>query len=140
MYGRRSWFVLPFPLVSLQLTLQAWYLQVAAGLVLPAFMAGENVSSVVGKAARSQGTASSTTPSLSDIPTQEPTTSEDCLFLDVLAPQKIYESPRRTEKNGKGGGVHIQTSQNKQSLTSGSTGSSLDLWWWIYIGRQKWPR
>lgn len=78
--------------------------------MLPAFIAGENVSSIVSKAAASQGTGSSSTPSLSDIPKQEATTSEDCLFLDVLAPQAIYESPRRTEKNEKGGGMHIQSS------------------------------
>ncbi|KFY13546.1 hypothetical protein V492_03194 [Pseudogymnoascus sp. VKM F-4246] len=71
----------------------AWYVQVAARQVLPAFFEGKNVSSVVGEAAGSQGSGSSSTPSLSDIPEQEPTTSEDCLFLDVLVPQAIYESP-----------------------------------------------
>ncbi|KFY46490.1 hypothetical protein V494_00448 [Pseudogymnoascus sp. VKM F-4513 (FW-928)] len=83
----------------------AWYLQVAAGQVLPAFFEGKNVSSVVGEAAGLQdsGSSSSSTPSLSDIPEQEPTTSEDCLFLDVLVPQAIYESPRRTDKKEKGG-------------------------------------
>ncbi|KFX97985.1 hypothetical protein V490_02525 [Pseudogymnoascus sp. VKM F-3557] len=81
----------------------AWYLSVAAGVVLPAFIKGENVSSIAGKAAGSQGSGSSGTPSLSDIPKQDPTWSEDCLFLDVLVPQAIYDSPRRTEKKGKGG-------------------------------------
>ncbi|OBT60805.1 hypothetical protein VE03_09894 [Pseudogymnoascus sp. 23342-1-I1] len=81
----------------------AWYLEVAAGLVLPAFIGGENVSSVVGKAAASQSSGSLETLSLSDIPKQESTTSEDCLFLDVLVPQAIYESPRRTDKKGTGG-------------------------------------
>ncbi|KFY69799.1 hypothetical protein V499_09743 [Pseudogymnoascus sp. VKM F-103] len=81
----------------------AWYLQVAAGLVLPAFIEGKNVSSVVGKAAASQDSSSPATPSLSDIPKQDATTLEDCLFLDVLVPQTIYESPRRTDTKGKGG-------------------------------------
>lgn len=66
------------------------------------------MSSVVGKAAASQGSGSSATPSLSDIPKQEPTTSEDCLFLDVLVPQAIYESSRRTDTKGKGGGIYIE--------------------------------
>lgn len=109
MHARRSGYLAPFPFAPLWLTFQAWYLQVAAGPVLPAFIAGENVSSVVGKAAASQGSGSSETPSLSDIPKQESTTSEDCLFLDVLVPQAIYESPRRTDKKGKGGGMYFKS-------------------------------
>lgn len=107
MHARRSRYFIPFLFALLQLTIQAWYLQVAAGLVLPAFIEEKNVSSVVGKAAASQGTGSSATPSLSDIPKQDATTSEDCLFLDVLVPQAIYESPRRTDTKGKGGGMYI---------------------------------
>ena len=85
----------------------AWFLEIAGTLVLPAFISGENVSSVVEKAAGSASSGTAETPKLSDIPAQDPNTSEDCLFLDVFVPKAIYDSPRRTAMKGKGGGMYF---------------------------------
>lgn len=62
----------------------------------------------VGKAAVSQSSRSLKLPSLCDVPKQESTTPESCLFLDVLVSQAIYELPRWIDDKGKGGDKYFE--------------------------------
>lgn len=46
-----------------------------------------------------QGTGSA---NLSSIPAMDPTTSEDCLFLDVFTPTKVFEAAQNNATNSTG--------------------------------------
>lgn len=59
-------------------------------LITGQFLAGANITSLENE----------TTFSLSNIPPPVPGSSEDCLFLDVMVPEKIFNSQRAKKKRG----------------------------------------
>ena len=80
--------------------------------------------------------SSSSTPSLADLPTPDPRTSEDCLLLDVMVPVNIFSNQTRKQKNGrkqgcKGGQYyHLHSKLSSDSLlTSNSSCDGVDLRW-----------
>ena len=56
-----------------------------AGLYIPEYLAGQTVFNASSFPASNSSAASS-------IPVQDPRTTEDCLFLDVVVPQAIFEN------------------------------------------------
>jgi hypothetical protein len=60
-----------------------------------------------------ESSSSSSSLSLSDLPTPDPKTSEDCLFLDVMVPVNIFNNQtrkqRRTERGSSNGGQYLHT-------------------------------
>ena len=75
----------------------AWY------LIAEQFLAGVPVATLINESSSSSGSLS-----LSDLPTPDPRTSEDCLFLDVVVPEKIFNNQRYRKKR-RGGGQYWQT-------------------------------
>ena len=59
---------------------------------ITAYLTGKNTSQYTNP---STNTASTSSPSL---PTPDPRTSEDCLFLDVIVPERIFNSASATKK------------------------------------------
>lgn len=66
----------------------AW--ELIAAKFLPAFLTGQNFS-------LSDAISSINSSSTSQTPAQDPRTTEDCLFLDVLVPEKIFESAGKND-------------------------------------------
>jgi hypothetical protein len=66
-------------------------------LITAQFLTGTSVAQLLNESASSGGL------SLSDLPTPNPRTSEDCLFLDVMVPTRIFKSQAYKRKRSKGG-------------------------------------
>ena len=64
-------------------------------LITEQFLEGVPLATLINESSSSSGSLS-----LADIPKPAAGTSEDCLFLDVMVPEKIYNSPRAKKKRG----------------------------------------
>jgi len=64
--------------------IEAWLLEQDG--FLTAYLSGGNISQYTNPSTNSTSTSNSS------LPVPDPRTSEDCLFLDVIAPQKIFNS------------------------------------------------
>ena len=62
-------------------------------LIAEQFLSGVPIATLINE-------SSTSTLSLADIPKAAAGTSEDCLFLDVMVPEKIFNSPRAKKKRG----------------------------------------
>jgi hypothetical protein len=69
-------------------------------LIAEKFLAGVPLATLINESSSSSGSLN-----LSDLPTPDPRTSEDCLFLDVVVPNKIFNNQRwKQKRNGYNGG------------------------------------
>jgi len=81
--------------MSFQLISAVW--GEAAVEFLTAYLTGQNISNFTNPTTQQSSAGGF---SASSLPKPDPRTSEDCLFLDVVVPQSIFTTPRKTKQNG----------------------------------------
>jgi carboxylesterase type B len=105
---------------------EAWELEQVG--FITAYLTGGNISQYT------HPSTNSTSSSNSSLPTPDPRTSEDCLFLDVIVPETIFDSASAKKKRQDGSYV-VQCSPGlpcTEVLKNGTGGAPVLVW--IYGG------